>query len=59
MKHQILIILLVACCNFGSVDLFSQKIYLSPAGSDSNPGTIDKPLASLPMARDIGKKNPL
>jgi hypothetical protein len=31
---------------------FSQKIYLSPDGNDSNPGTADKPLATLMAARD-------
>ena len=30
----------------------SQSIYLSPAGNDGNPGTIDKPLATLTAARD-------
>ncbi|MCU0456510.1 MAG: right-handed parallel beta-helix repeat-containing protein [Bacteroidales bacterium] len=32
--------------------LFSQKIYLSPSGNDTNTGTLDKPLASLTAARD-------
>ena len=31
---------------------FGQQIYLSPEGDDSNPGTIDKPLATLTAARD-------
>ena len=29
-----------------------QKIYLSPDGNDSNPGSADKPLATLTAARD-------
>jgi hypothetical protein len=31
---------------------FSQKIYLSPEGNDSNTGSSDKPLATLMAARD-------
>ncbi|MCX6334589.1 MAG: right-handed parallel beta-helix repeat-containing protein [Bacteroidia bacterium] len=47
---------LIIICLFGlSGILPGQKIYLSPSGSDSNPGTIDKPLASLPAARDIAR----
>jgi hypothetical protein len=38
-----------------------QKIYISPSGSDTNPGTADRPLATLIAARDrareIGKKS--
>jgi hypothetical protein len=30
----------------------AQKFYLSPTGNDANPGTIDKPLATLNGARD-------
>jgi len=30
----------------------AQKIYLSPAGNDNNPGTIDRPLASLSKAHE-------
>lgn len=31
---------------------FGQKFYLSPEGNDSNPGSPDKPLATLTAARD-------
>jgi hypothetical protein len=31
---------------------FGQKIYLSPQGNDSNPGSSDKPLATITAARD-------
>ncbi len=34
----------------------SQSIYLSPAGNDGNPGTIDKPLATLTAARDKARQ---
>ncbi|MEX2567588.1 MAG: right-handed parallel beta-helix repeat-containing protein [Cyclobacteriaceae bacterium] len=33
-------------------------IYLAPNGQDSNPGTMDKPLASLTGARDLIRKLP-
>ncbi|HOK27119.1 MAG TPA: right-handed parallel beta-helix repeat-containing protein [Bacteroidales bacterium] len=32
--------------------LSGQKIYLSPSGDDTNPGTSEKPLATLTAARD-------
>ena len=31
---------------------FGQKIYLSPSGNDANPGSADKPVATLTAARD-------
>lgn len=33
-----------------------QKIYLSPDGNDSNPGSIDKPLATLTAARNKSRE---
>ncbi len=52
MKHQIIVYLIVTmfftCQQFSS----GQRIYLSPAGNDTNPGTIEYPLASLTAARD-------
>ena len=33
-----------------------QKIYLSPEGNDSNPGSIDKPLATLTAACDKARE---
>ncbi len=35
---------------------FGQKIYLSPQGDDTNPGTADKPLATLTAARDKARE---
>lgn len=35
-----------------SVNLFAMDLFVSPAGKDSNPGTKDKPLATLTGARD-------
>jgi hypothetical protein len=50
MKRQILILLLFATFLSCYYTAYSQKIYLSPSGNDSNPGTIDKPLATLNRA---------
>ena len=50
MKRQILILLLFAAFLSCYFTAYSQKIYLSPSGNDSNPGTIDKPLATLNRA---------
>jgi hypothetical protein len=36
--------------------LSGQKIYLSPAGNDSNSGSVEKPLASLVAARDKARE---
>ncbi|MBK7134429.1 MAG: right-handed parallel beta-helix repeat-containing protein, partial [Bacteroidales bacterium] len=35
---------------------FAQIIYLSPTGNDGNPGTVDKPLATLTAARDKARE---
>lgn len=35
---------------------YSQKIYVSPAGADTSPGTADKPLATLTAARDKARE---
>jgi len=56
MKRQPFIFLLLVSllANHGSA--FSQKIYLSPAGNDTNPGTSTMPLATLTAARDKGRE---
>ena len=42
---------------FGWLTLSSgQKIYLSPEGNDTNPGSADKPLATLTAARDKARE---
>ena len=38
---------------FGSFAM--ADLYVSPAGSDTNPGSLDKPLASLARARDLAQ----
>lgn len=59
MRHKTCILLLAALLFPVHQSVSGQKIYLSPEGNDSNPGTIDKPLASLPgackMAREYRK----
>ena len=50
MKRQIFILLLFASVFSCSYTAYSQKIYISPSGNDSNPGTKDKPLATLNRA---------
>ena len=48
----LMIVIIIACHNSS----FGQKIYLSPAGNDSNPGSADKPLATLTAARDRARE---
>jgi hypothetical protein len=52
MKRQLSVIVLIVLLLSGNFYLSAQKIYISPDGNDSNPGTIDKPMASLTGARD-------
>ncbi len=41
-----------ASCMAKDVEIISPNLYVAPDGSDSNPGTIDKPFATLTRARD-------
>jgi hypothetical protein len=52
MKTQLLIYMLIVMFLSGNGLLSAQMIYLSPKGNDNNPGTIEKPLATLTAARD-------
>lgn len=45
-------ILIVILFTLSKAVLFSQQLYISPSGSDSNPGTPDQPMATLTAARD-------
>jgi hypothetical protein len=56
MRTQLIVSLIVIELCFGQNILFAQKIYLSPSGNDTNPGTIDKPLATLNAARDMARE---
>lgn len=53
MKKSLSILII---CQFISAVAFGQdssKFYLSPVGKDANPGTIDKPVATLERAREL------
>jgi len=52
-KNVYLFILLFLCYTFVNAQI---KIYVSPKGDDFNPGTAEKPLASLTGARDAIRK---
>lgn len=56
MKIQLTVRLMIALYLLASGMLSAQKIYLSPVGNDSNPGTIEKPLATLNGARDKARE---
>lgn len=54
-KKTLLLSLLIACGHLIG-HAATVEIFLSPAGSDSNPGTAEKPLATLGAARDVIRK---
>ena len=56
MKRQYAIFMLIIFLISSQEFAFSQKIYVSPAGTDTNPGTADKPLATLTAARDKARE---
>ncbi len=56
MKRQSAILLLITLLFSFQELAFSQKIYVSPAGTDTNPGTVDKPLTTLTAARDKARE---
>ena len=56
MKRQSAISLLIILLFSFQELAFSQKIYVSPAGADTNPGTVDKPLTTLTAARNKARE---
>jgi len=52
MRTKLLIEMIIGLLFISSGYSTGQKIYLSPTGNDNNPGTNDKPLATLIAARD-------
>jgi len=56
MKTQLLVRLIFVIFVFCQGQLFAQKIYLSPKGNDTNPGTFEKPLSTLTAARDKARE---
>ncbi len=55
MKIRPLVSLFISLLFTGHGLLLSQKIYVSPSGNDSNPGTIDTPVSTLVRARDLAR----
>jgi len=56
MKTQLTVRLIIFLILVSQYSAFAQSIYLSPSGNDGNPGTIDKPLATLTAARDKARE---
>lgn len=56
MKTRVLVRLMIVIFSLFQNPIFAQKIYLSPVGNDTNPGTIEKPLATLTAARDKARE---
>ena len=48
----IVMLAVTVSCMAGNVKIISPNLYVSPGGNDNNPGTIDKPFATLGRARD-------
>lgn len=49
---RLLISLIILMFTFCQDLIHAQKIYLSPSGNDNNPGTLERPLASLGKAHE-------
>ena len=47
MKLKSVILTVFAVLLTGQITITGQKIYISPSGNDNDPGTIDRPFASL------------
>jgi len=58
MKSKYLICAGIILVFSGFYSSYGQKIYLSPDGNEGNPGTIDKPLATLTAACDRAREYP-
>lgn len=56
MKFRSYFFILLLLAISGQELAYSQKIYISPSGNDNNPGTPDKPLATLTGARDKARE---
>jgi len=56
MRLQLIVKLMIMVLLLSHNQANSQSIYLSPAGNDGNPGTIDNPLATLTAARDKARQ---
>src|SRR5512143_2736767 len=56
MKRKYLLSIVTGLLVTGQIVISGQKIYVSPAGNDLNPGTIEKPVATLNTARDRARE---
>lgn len=56
MQNKLAIILLITMLPVFSLAAYSQNIYISPDGRDTNSGTRENPLATLNGARDMARK---
>jgi hypothetical protein len=56
MRKQLTVILIFAVFFLSAHQGYSQKIFLSPDGNDNNPGTTEKPLATLRRAADMARE---
>jgi hypothetical protein len=56
MKVRAFVCLFISFLFAGHGILLSQKIYISPSGNDSNPGTINSPVSTLTRARDLARE---
>lgn len=56
MKSQPIVFMIFIFLFTCLVQVSGQKIYISPTGDDSNPGTIEKPLASLTAASGLARE---
>ncbi|MCX7015074.1 MAG: PDZ domain-containing protein [Candidatus Sumerlaeota bacterium] len=53
-----LILAMADRCDGGELSGASVTFHVAPGGDDANPGTIEKPFATLPRARDAVRKTP-
>jgi hypothetical protein len=48
--------LMIALCASAPAEVYSAQIYVATTGSDTNPGTLEKPLATLQRAQQAARK---
>lgn len=49
---KLFITAVLSCISLGLTDVYSANFYLSPQGNDNNPGTKEKPFATLQKAQE-------
>ncbi len=50
---RLLLSAVMTCCPIPTADAESYQIHVSPTGQDTNPGTLEQPVATLEKARDL------